>query len=799
MVLAYGFSLAGGITAGSASAQAEAPAPVATTAAANGDAPAAQSNQIQEVVVTARKRKERLQDVPLAISAFSSSTLESAGVRTLQDLSALTPGMSVNDDGTESQVTPVIRGMPKLGEGDPNVAIFLDGIYLANPASVSLGLIDLERIEVVKGPVSSLYGRNAFAGAINYVSKSPSEFTSGAFGVTLGQYGMKSVTGSIGGTVIPGLLKGRVALGYDTTDGTFKDSVTGLRAGGHEKKDAQVSFELTPNKQFTINGALYYGKDFFDEPASVYIEDNCGPKVASGVTAGQFTQYCGEISSNGKSVEVAKIGASAGASGNDRQVTSGSMKFAYDFDKVDGSALFGYNKVTQQRFSDFTGRRDGIPFGLTNGGVASLPELYGSDANNEDYSGEFRLSSKQNQRLRWSGGLYYFKSKNTASTLIGIDGSTLTSGQVLSSSVARQYLTADGSFSQAYQTVGEGETRLLSEFVGGEFDILSNLTASVEGRHTKEDKSFDLLRSTAVANTVRPFGYLPGAAFSYNNYRATLNWKATKTNLLYISSADGTKAGGYNPRATLTSELTYKPETSDTIEIGSKNTFFENRLQLNAALYRIKSKDLQILAPSDDPLSTGLVTRNFGGTTSKGFELEATARPVTGVTITGGVAYTNPKFESGTYDYSNAVACAAIPSCAARVVTIQTAQGPRRVVDLNGLTPQRVSKVQTSLGVNYTTPAFDNWSYFGRVDARHETKQYMAPINLSYWGARTVVNLRTGLENDNWRVAFFIDNVTDNRVPSYAATNTRLNDFVANPLAYLPASRTAGVQLNYNF
>lgn len=795
MVLAYGFSLAGGIAAGSVAAQTVAPATAPNAAAA----PAVQSDQIQEVVVTARKRKERLQDVPLAISAFGSSTLESAGVRTLQDLSALTPGMSVNDDGTESQVTPVIRGMAKLGEGDPNVAIFLDGIYLANPASVSLGLIDLERIEVVKGPVSSLYGRNAFAGAINYVSKSPTDYTSGSLSMTLGQYGMKSVTGSVGGSVIPGLLKGRIAIGYDKTDGTFKDNVTNLRAGGHEKKDAQVSFEMTPNKQFTINGALYYGKDFFGEPASVYLEDNCGPKILAGVTAGQFTQYCGEISSNGKSVEVAKVADSAGASGNDRKVTSGSLKFAYDFDMVDASALFGYNKVTQQRFSDFTGRRDGIPFALTTGGAVSLPELFGSDANNDDFSGEFRVSSKQNQRVRWSGGLYYFKAKNTASTLIGIDGSKLTAGQTLASATARQYLTSDGSFSQAYQTVGEGETRLLSEFVGGEFDILPNLTASAEGRHTKEDKSYDLLRSTAVANTVRPFGYLADAAFSYNNYRATLNWKATKSNLLYISSANGTKAGGYNPRATISSELTYNPETSDTIEIGSKNTFLNNRLQVNAAVYRIKSKDLQILAPSDNPLATGLVTRNFGGTTSKGVELEVTARPVNGVTLTGGVAYTNPKFDSGTYDFSNAAACAAIPSCAARVVTVSTAQGNRSVVDLNGLTPQRVSKVQTSLGVSYATPVLDTWTYFARVDARHETKQYMAPINLSYWGSRTVVNLRTGLESDAWRLAFFVTNLTDNRVPSYAATNTRLNDFVSNPLAYLPASRTAGVQVTYNF
>jgi outer membrane receptor protein involved in Fe transport len=332
---------------------------------------------------------------------------------------------------------------------------------------------------------------------------------------------------------------------------------------------------------------------------------------------------------------------------------------------------------------------------------------------------------------------------------------------------------------------------------------LSNLTASVELRKTNQKKSQDILRNSFIPNTVRPLGVFPSSTFDYNNYHAALSYKITPDIMVYVSTGNGTKAGGFNQRATFISELTFQPEKSKSTEIGAKTSWFDNRVQLNAAAYDTKTRDIQFTGASDDPTNVGLVTKNFGGTNNKGYELELVAKPSKGLRLNVGYAYTDPKFIAGTYDFSNAALCLALPTCGAgRVVTgLRSASGVvRSAVDLNGITPPRVSKRMVSSGVEFSEK-LGMYNWFTRIDYRYESKQNVGETNLATTQLpdRSVVNVRSSVSWGAFTVTGYINNLTNSTVPAIVTYNVRLNDFVGNLVSYLPPERTFGLTLGYKF
>ncbi len=779
------------------------PQAFAQTATAAASAEVANTTQLEQVVVTSRKKREKLLDVPLSVTAVSAKTLEDAGIKNVQELTRLTPGLTINTSGAEAAVTPTIRGLTNLngGAGDPNVAVFLDGVYLANPSAVSLGLLDMERIEIIKGPVGALYGRNAFSGVINYVSKRPSDILEGGVAVTLGTQGARTASATVSGPIKEGVLKAKLSASVDELDNTYKDKVNGLTAGGFRKKNAQASFELTPTNKLNISGGAYYGDDFFQVAAISYMTGNCGVLITSGVTTGVLKQYCGEIKQQ-QAVEVADLSGS-GATGNKREVLATHLRANYDAPWFDVSTVLGYNKVKQERFSDFTGYRNGIPFLTTTGATVYLPETFGGRFDTDDKSVELRISSKQDQRARWAAGLYYFDGYRDTATFVGLDGSNL-NGQTLASATGNLYLTSTGQYKPANVTTTLSTEKVSSEFLSGEFDITPALTATAELRHTVQDKTQQSISPTGVAGTLLTKGY------GFNNYRGTLRYKLSADAMVYASAANGTKGGGFNPNAALTGTYTYeqafKPEENTTYELGGKATFLGGKMQAGLALYSVKSSDLQISGPSDNPLITGTLVKNFGSVETKGLEFDLAVRPIRDLTINAGLGYVDAKFGNGTYDFNVAdvAGCAAIPSCAGRILTITTPQGSSKAMDISGMTAPQVSKVTFNIGTQLTHPLANGWNWMGRVDYRFESKQFPKfaqgnPLGISWIGDRHLLNLRTGFDKDGLKVSFFINNVLDDKTPDSGVSNVRLNDFNGQMMAFLPAGRSGGVTVAYQY
>lgn len=822
---------------------------VAQTAPAPAPAAAAQSDD-SDIVVTARNREEKLQDVPLSITALTTKALVDGNVRNLRDIAYLTPGLQVTSGGSEFGANPIIRGQTNLngGSGDPNVAVFFDGIYISNNTAINLSLIDLERVEVVKGPVSALYGRNAFAGAINYVSKKPSltepHANITAFGGNDGQY---SISGAISYPLIKDVLALRVAGGYEHFDGSYKDSVTGARAGGFKKRDGQASLYFTPIPALSVAASYYYGNDTFGESAIAYNVNNCGTRAnpPSGFDPGGtgFSTFCGKFNPDIHAVEVPPQPKFGGASGNDRRVNLASLNVSYDFGLFKISSLTGYTKVDQQRLTDFIGRRNGIPFLLTNGTYVNLLEQFGSNTNNKDFSEEIRLQSDASKPIRMQLGGFYYNGKTFGTTIVGIDGSRIPAGQTLSPAngfgQAIDYLTADGNFSTTRITQTLSHDRQYSGFVGAEWDVVEGLTASGEYRYTHQKKDQLIIRSTGcpsylVANTASctgpaPTPYLypngpvaPSAKFNFSNYRGTLKYAINPSSNLYASVANGTKAGGFNQRAVAAADgsqpdLTFDPEVNTTYEIGSKNSFFDNKLQVNLAVYHIDTKGIQISGPSSVPTNAGLVTKNFGSVHTTGFEAEVALHPIRELTLRAGVGYANPKFGKDAFDFGAAGACAAanvttgvitpiIPQCAGRVVILpansqyNNSNFNKAALSLSGLSVPRENNLQVTTGADIAIPLGEgDWKLVGNYTGRYESKNYAFNNNISWYGPRVIVNLRAGFENERYSITGYVNNLTNDHTPEIVSVNARLSDFGGDLNGYLPIGRQYGITVGAKF
>jgi len=758
--------------------------PAAKTASS---APAISDN-VQQIVVTARKHAEQLKDVPLAITAFTAQNLADAGATSLTDVAHLTPGLTLRENGAGYGTSVVIRGQANLNTGlsggDPNVAIFLDGIYLADADAVQLGMLDMDRIEVVKGPVSALYGRNAYAGAINYVSAKPSNKFGFTASTEIGSYGRREIKAAVDIPIKPGILTTRISLGRDQSDGQWHDPVNGITGGGFKKNDADFAFTLTPTSKLTIEGGLYYGDDKYGVPANAAYANNCG------------TTYCGNLSyAKSAGIQESEV---AGGTGNSMHTIAAHLKASYDLGWGDASALFGFNRVTENRYVNFSGYREGIPFQLSDGTTQNLNENFGGSTATTNQSLELRLASKQDQRLRLAGGMYLFNSRSDNTTLIGIDGSPLTAGQTLLPAYANFWLTPNGAYSTSHYSDSTGTDRVISEFLSADFDILPRLTLSLEGRYTLEEKSLDTIRG-AFYTTTRPYGPIAQANFSFYNYRSNLRYKITNDAMVYASVANGTKAGGFNIGAPDAAELSYQPEKNTTFELGTKTAWFQHHLTADASVYHIEATNLQISGPSESG-NAGLVTKNFGKATTNGFDLQLAAVPYRGVTLGAGFGYANPKFDSGTYDYSarDVANCALQSSCASRIKTVGSAAGQTQAIDLKGLNLPYASKETLDLSAQYQHALVGDWDWISRIDFRYESRQYATIDNFSYWGPRKLVNLRLGAENEHYSVTFFVNNVTDDQTPVGVIDNTQLNG-TYNMLAYLPDRRFFGVQASYKF
>jgi outer membrane receptor protein involved in Fe transport len=693
----------------------------------------AATEELQEVLVTARGRVEQLQEVPLAITSLGSEAMENAGVENIREIAYLTPGITIRSFGAEQGVRAVIRGQADIqgGTGDPGVAIFLDGVYLANSGAVSLGVMNLERVEVVKGPVSALYGRNAANGAINYISRSPGDKLVYRATATFGADALAGGRFYIAGPVVPDRLSLGFAFQTEHYDGGYKDNLTGIKAGGYRKNDMQVTAAFTPTDKLSVKAAYYYGDDKFGLNPGFYFDNTCGVPAPAGLSAAEnavfpsLSAFCGQLNPGRFQSPVPP----SEVTGNTRRVDLASLHVDYDFGPLTASLIGGYNKEKSLRFGNLMGGRYAFTVPLIEPGApANCVYLanplcdqtinvtytgFGGNILTKERSLELRLTSSSKQRFRWQAGGFYYKEDNEqynsngtradlpAACLAATGSAT---GCRVGSSVPNATLTdllVNNSLLQTLNLISPAGTlvdilsgtfrtaKQSSWFAGFDVDLIKGLSLAGEFRdvkdtRTQQGKNPPSLSGGGLIGTQRL------ADFSYNNYRVTLKYDIKPGMMVYASNATGTRAGGFNT-TTYVPELTFDPEKNTASELGFKSTFLDSKLKFNAAVFHINADNLQIAAPTGNPTPNGstdalITTKNVGIVSTNGFEIELAYSPMRSATFNFGLGYADPKISGKVYQVSSArsplspatspanadpnTACLAIPSCASRIDTV---------------------------------------------------------------------------------------------------------------------------------
>lgn len=711
--------------------------------------------QVEEVVVTARKREETLQSVPIAVAALRTEDLQRAGATSLADVARLTPGLTFYQGNGGALTAPTIRGLAVTvtNKFDSNVGVFLDGVFLSAKANVNVvDLFALERVEIVRGPQSALYGNNTFSGAINYVTRKPTDNFEGQVRATIGSDGLYEAMGAVQGAIVPGKLRARVTASYSTFDGTLPNTLDDRSFGGWDyRKSASATFFFAPTDAFDAQLFYYYGAEHTPGSANYMYANDCGG-LNTPATAGRartaFRYKCGELTAQDLSIGPGTF--------SKTRSQLGYLQMGYDFGpvklkSVTSAGRYDSSAIEDQKLDVAT---------PTSGRIYVLP-FTGPVV---EQSQELRLESYGNRVVDWAAGGYYFH-RNAAQASKNGNG--------------------PGQFPVTLDQVTKEETTTFAGFALAQVNVAEGWRVNGEARWTGDDKD------SLIINNLTGLRVPLKGSFRYWTWRASVDYRPTDALMFYASVARGAKSGGSN-NSSLVSEQTFGPEFNTTYEVGAKTRWLDGKLTLNAALFYIDWSSVQLPVPS---AITGQAnyTTNFGDATSKGIEIELSYNPVKNWILTGGVGYSDPTWNDNTVDYSSARNCATAAACGLRAAGLNNSG-----IDVSGFTLPRASKWTASASSTYTWN-FDQFDVYLRGDVSYRGRQFTSPIALQYAGDQTLTNLRIGTIYRNTELAFWINNLFDERYvnssinePDFAPTSTYTTGFLMN-------RRTFGVTGTYKF
>jgi iron complex outermembrane receptor protein len=603
-------SLAIGLTLTLGALQAQAQESAAPAPAAEGEAVT-----LDAVQVTARKREETLQEVPVAVTAFTADSLDKLNVRDLGDLDAQVPNLTIYAArGSSSTVTAYLRGVGQsdpLWGVDPGVGIYLDDVYIARPQGALLDVFDVERIEVLRGPQGTLYGKNTIGGAIKYISRGLPTETEGRAELTVGNYGQLDVKAAIGGAFGEArALRGRIALASLNRDGFGENVVTGDDVSDKKIKAARASLGAYVTDDFNLLFA-------FD-----WMDDSSGVRGSQMLEGNRFVPSAPPMES--------RYDVRSGMPNvNDTSMMGASLTANWRIND-DWSAKY----VIAKRESD---TETNIDFDTTQATIADVKAFYAD----EQVSHEVQLNYDGGGRHRGVMGLYLF------------DGEA--GGQVLNNFFG--LLFGD--------TQGTVYTESVALYGDWSFDISDKLKLDLGVRWTDEDKRADVLnRGYSDGTYTNPVSVAADFDRSINftnvSPKISLGYQATDDILVYGLATRGFKSGGYNIRAQATavprSAEPFDDEVVDSFELGTKMSFLDQRLFLNLSAFHNKYEDIQLsVFTAYDSNGDGTEDAFFGDFTNagkgtvNGVEVEYQFLPTQNWLISGNLAWLDAKYDELIY------------------------------------------------------------------------------------------------------------------------------------------------------
>jgi iron complex outermembrane receptor protein len=776
----------------------------ATAQAQTAPAAAQQGASLEEVVVTARKREESLNTVPLAVSAFSANQIQQRGLSSVNDISSSTPsfhfqnqagGGSGRNDRTINTLT--FRGLVLSNDIGTRAGglMFVDGAPVIGNVAPGLGP-EVERVEVLKGPQSAFFGRSTFSGAVNIVTKDPPNVLTGSASVGASSYNSHTEQFSLGGPIVQDVLMGRFTIFNEVKGGqwtnaappneTFGDQRTSSIGGqllwkptsslrikasftGYENKDGppsqlalkqgQMNCNLNPvTVPSSFTSTFIAGNPQVANPnannkyycGAIPTADKLSPSIISGNYRLDALSYGADVQ-NSKGFALFFDPSFQQSGGMHRQGMQSSLHIDYDLPKgytLTSVTAFHADKTMSILDLDF---RDGsnIP-NLLHAAVPATESfvswLLAYQAKNNDISQEIRLTSPQDQRFRWMVGGNYISADEYTGAVYG----------------AGQFGVAFGSTELHYHPTTP------AAFGAGYFDITSQLTLSAELRYQVDQVALSL-PATQAGVALNP---QPGLSKNYQSVspRVNLEYKFMPGSLAYVLFSRGYRPGGFNyplvPALGAGPQLlaaatgggyntSFDQERLDNYEAGVKSRFFHNTVQLNADIYYDKYTNGQISQTVTYFSATGVLNqsaliKNVGAIELKGLELEGTWQTTRHLQLAGTLAINNTKILQG---YCS--------DC----TTIQSQSSGIGVTPVNnGLAGKKLPlapEYSATIGAEYTDKLTSSIDWYARGDYQYRGREYVDQANVAWIGDKNTLNLRLGIRTPSYSVEFFCTNCTN--------------------------------------
>ena len=696
--------------------------------------------QLEEVIVTANKKVGTVQETPIALSAYSGDQLNERGISSLTDLTAISSDFSIAQNTGKTIVA--IRGISSQNTdavGDPAVSVGTDGVFLSRSFAQNANFYDIERVEVLRGPQGTLYGRNATGGLIDIITAKPKDMFGGYANAEFGNYNALHVDGAVN-LPVTDTLKTRLAFSSSSHDG-YRDNSPGEDGDDLDSDAARFTAAWSPFAGLRTSVQVEYahisdvGQAVLNIPF-IYQADGLTP-VRDRPAFGDDKRWPTYRS-------------------NDEDVTHKAIRgtLAYDLPFATVTYVGGYDSTDWHKESGYF---------TTPAVQPTFVENQSPDTLNQ----EVRLAAREDAALFWQVGAYYFKEKNA---IYSYDSLTAPTGE--------RYGT------YGYDFLVKTESK--AAFGQLQYNLTDTLRVSAGLRYTEDDKDRTGATFAPVATNVSPIVYtdfplggVQSSSFSRTTWHVGLDWQLTESNMLYAKVDTGFKAGGF------TAISDYGPETVKAYEIGSKNRLFNGRVTANASAFYYDYDGYQVAQYRPNPNnsnSTVYVTTNADTAEIYGVDLNLTARVSDADRVTFDAAYLHTAL-------GNLIAAPASlnPDLSARNVQLRGNRFPQAPSESFTASYEHDWLVENGAAITF------------RLQGKYQSTQYFTIFNFdddrqgSY--ARADASLSYAPSSGQYQVQAFVRNLTDERILVTAGENSYAQTYA---YAFAPP-RTYGVRASFNF
>ena len=809
---------------------------------------------IEEIVVTARKVEENLRDIPLSVSAFTEQALEEQGIVSLQDIADATPGFDFAQAFGRNDFRPVIRGQSTI-QGRANAGLFVDGIIIEE-GHASIPLSALQRVEVVKGPQSALYGRSTLAGAVNFVLKTPGNELNTEAAVEYGERDLIRAEFHASGP-FSDTAGGAITIAHYERGGEYDNNYAGNafgtpaamnEVGGHETTSIAGVLAFTPSDRVAVKAHAIF-EDSQDDQYPIALNptslNNCfrvrrggplaqpAPPAGTPAASARFVTsagyngsgyYCGELDvatvleNNGGGDRTSLEKGFFDFTGTRRESLRLGLRVDADIsDALTFTSLTGYNDVEtddaqDQTFGGGDTRRPvvgvGSPFAVQGFGPTP-PRIHSrvgfltlADESFDDFSQEFRLRYEADSGLNYTLGLYYYESEDAGLLVTSFDTTTSAwiDGTRVFSPFNPRFVPATISTSTAYEGApmrdnGSQSIESASVFGSVEFPASDTVTLGLEARYNEDE-----FRSS-------PAGSMSSVSGSFDAFlpKFTARFQSRENLMFYANVAKGNKPGTLNrDEGVPAQDLLVDEEEATSFEVGLKSLSMNNRVETNVAIYRIDWEDMQLTSTRAATVNgqprTFTILENVGEASITGLELDLSVQITDVWNLRFGYALTDSEIER----FVQSVDAGVDAPSGFREAALIAGYSPSGDVIISGTQMPQTSEHQAILSNVFNGGMNNGWSWFLRADMLQNSERYAQVYNLAHTGDRQIVNLRGGFRSDTVDIEIWVDNATDDDKSPALIRYVQAVDFTFGPFSRaigvtLPEKRRAGITARFRF